>query len=655
MNIQHTSIHMPASKAAQPLVMKDGQVFNGKVGKILPQGMAEINVGGQTVIAQSEVPLQAGERYWFQVASTEGKLHLKVISPPAGTQADAGKLIETILLKMSLPLTEENKQLAGMLMKDHTFLTKELITKASEWVKAGQADEGLQVIKAMIDRSLPFTKDVFQSLLAARSPVSISQQLEELNTLLKGLPEQPPAVQETLKLLTALQSPLEKSAVLKLFTSIYETLMSKETAPAAKSPALDILKSFGILPSAARQPEEALQQIVKQWAVEPKNAPISKGMAEGFQETAKQPSQALKSESVVVLPNATVREPIALFKEAAVQWLKDPVNKQNIHQLQQALQQLAKGSNDQIEPKAAEEIKQLMTVVSKTGATQQNIVSILHAAVKFSLSQNDSGQALRQFGQLFNKDADQLIQMVKNETARIESRPLQALPRKDAVFHQLLLTAEGQLRSDLQNKEALTLIKQNFQLLGTDLENRLSSRLNQINEIESTLKPHLLRLMNETAVPMTVRESAEQLIGRMNAQQLLSADTGQLQQLVMQVPMQLFGFQTDLTLQWSGKKKEDGKLDADFCRVLFYLQLEYMNETVVDMQVQNRMVNVQVYNDTPNIKLLAEPMIPNVKAGLEKIGYHLSAIQFKAPEKEYERPIVQMMSELPYTGVDLRI
>ena len=47
-----------------------------------------------------------------------------------------------------------------------------------------------------------------------------------------------------------------------------------------------------------------------------------------------------------------------------------------------------------------------------------------------------------------------------------------------------------------------------------------------------------------------------------------------------------------LHLEWNGRMKENGKIDSEFARIMFYLQLDTLEETVVDMQVQNRIVTI---------------------------------------------------------------
>ena len=77
----------------------------------------------------------------------------------------------------------------------------------------------------------------------------------------------------------------------------------------------------------------------------------------------------------------------------------------------------------------------------------------------------------------------------------------------------------------------------------------------------------------------------------------MSGENGPQHQLLMQVPLEFLGKKMDATLEWNGRMKEDGKIDSDFARIMFYLKLDTLNETVVDMQVQNRIVTITVYND----------------------------------------------------------
>ena len=114
-----------------------------------------------------------------------------------------------------------------------------------------------------------------------------------------------------------------------------------------------------------------------------------------------------------------------------------------------------------------------------------------------------------------------------------------------------------------------------------------------------------------------------------------------------------------MTIKWEGKKKADGKIDADFCRVLFYVEMPRLKQTVIDMQVQNRIVYLHIAAEIPGplLKKISSPAVDSLKEALEAGGYRLSGVSFKEPaavEKE-KPPLARIMDNDRYMGVDIRI
>ena len=175
---------------------------------------------------------------------------------------------------------------------------------------------------------------------------------------------------------------------------------------------------------------------------------------------------------------------------------------------------------------------------------------------------------------------------------------------------------------------------------------------------QENLKSLLLSFIDESP-PQLYKESAEQLLNKVTGLQLLSQDTGYFQQYVLQVPLSLWNKRTDLTVQWDGRKKENGQIDSNYCRILFYLELEHINEVIVDLQIQNRILNVNIYNDTAGIKILAKPFVTSLKDRLKEIDYHLSSVNFhhskdqkKLEKQKNHHPIYE--SNYAH-GVDIKI
>lgn len=117
---------------------------------------------------------------------------------------------------------------------------------------------------------------------------------------------------------------------------------------------------------------------------------------------------------------------------------------------------------------------------------------------------------------------------------------------------------------------------------------------------------------------------------------------------------------SDLTIQWNGRKKEDGKIDADYCRMLFFLELGEIGDTLVDVQIQNRVISLSIVNEREDLKGLAAPLIAPLKDRVKALDYHLSSITFRKPADSdfksfQESALLKKNGEFHYTGVDIRI
>ncbi|WP_026692511.1 hypothetical protein [Peribacillus kribbensis] len=168
-----------------------------------------------------------------------------------------------------------------------------------------------------------------------------------------------------------------------------------------------------------------------------------------------------------------------------------------------------------------------------------------------------------------------------------------------------------------------------------------------------TLK-HALEAFIKESDKSPVREQAQELLNKLAAQQLLSQESGPLQNLFIQVPLK----QADLTLHFSGKKKGDGSVDSDYCRVLFYLQLDSLKDVTIDMQVQNRIVSLTVYNENASlVKLLADKWLPKLKENFKAVNFTLSSFHISGgnADQGLKSSSNYIKQTIPYTGVDLRI
>ena len=76
------------------------------------------------------------------------------------------------------------------------------------------------------------------------------------------------------------------------------------------------------------------------------------------------------------------------------------------------------------------------------------------------------------------------------------------------------------------------------------------------------------------------------------------------------------------------------------------MDLEQLKETVIDMQVQNRVIKISVLNEQSDvIQKAATPFIPTLRDQLEEIDYQLSGVLF---ENTIKKDIVENKKQLVY-------
>ena len=209
-------------------------------------------------------------------------------------------------------------------------------------------------------------------------------------------------------------------------------------------------------------------------------------------------------------------------------------------------------------------------------------------------------------------------------------------------------------------EEITRTLKQIISSLGLQLERNVATLGNKtpsMQDIErfETLKPLLLKVLQELNDP-SIKSAVETVANRLTGQQLLSVDHNQIQQLILQIPIYIGNKLTDLTMQWTGKKGRKDEFDPNHCRILFYLELENIKDTIIDVQIQNRVTNIIVINDAPELERIITFMKPALIESLNKLQYKLSSIKVVHPDEKKELPATCSKSlQSGYDGVDLRI
>lgn len=202
-------------------------------------------------------------------------------------------------------------------------------------------------------------------------------------------------------------------------------------------------------------------------------------------------------------------------------------------------------------------------------------------------------------------------------------------------------------------------IRTMIQMLGYGHENGLMERFQgtrtETTSQSDTLKALLLQVQQQD-LPLNVKESTSQLLHRLTGQQLLSHDQiGSLHTWLVQLPIQLGSFHTDLAIQWEGKNNKENQLDPSFCRILFYLTLERLEDMVVDVHIQNRILSVTIFNETQKPQALLDVLTPILKKSLHEQEYELLSVMWKPLKAAAQKQHQPYQQKASYQGVDIRV
>ena len=615
-----------AVSSNQPLTLKQGQVFHGTIKQLYPDQMAEVQVGNQKLIAKLEVPLKAGDAHFFQVTGTSPQTELKVVTGPMAQSTTPTQQMNQLLESMNLPKTTEMQQVLSHFMKVQVPISKEQLVQAEEWMKAlpegiTKAD-ALQAMQKMVEMKMPFTNDVFQALVSGQKTVGMSSIMNNFAQLLMQDTALPEGIKQSLmQQVQAIAKPFDAEIGGVVLAKSVQILTNNATPISERLQALNILKEAGVLPQNAN---------LQNWS--------------SIQSTQTQPAQTQQAGQIVQTLLATKPDNTTNLVEQLKSWTtgQNLLTNEQKQQLSQLIERFS-----QLPPS-----KQTLEIFVKQ-VQEQLIKAFAQNIPERLFTQDSNGLSAK----------DHLISLLKPEAATIAQN--EALMRHfvkvgsespQPVIQQMMTQADAQVQSSMDSKAMEHALKTVLKGLGISYEAALNNKSADLQAIAHQLKPQLHTLLQDAQITPQLKEAAEMLMTRMNGMQLSSGENGHQHQLIMQVPLEFFGKKMDATLQWNGRMKDDGKIDANYARVLFYLQMESMKETVIDMQVQNRVVTVTIFNENPDVVPLAEPLKVALKTGLAEKDYQLSAVFIKPFEKASPvKGIIKTDSQEEHSVVDFRI
>lgn len=252
----------------------------------------------------------------------------------------------------------------------------------------------------------------------------------------------------------------------------------------------------------------------------------------------------------------------------------------------------------------------------------------------------------------------QFKQLLKMISPLGEEHPLQSLKAALSSFITLDFSRES---SSLG--ESLSILQKRLGLKG---EISFLQQLGKGNEPHGNLPNHeenlklLLLSASANQSDSAVKEKIDQLVLKLNGQALLDANQGLTQHQFMQFPLNYGQFQSDLSIGWTSKKKENGGIDPDYCRVLFYLKMNVLKDTMIDLHIQNRIMSLTIYNQLERYDSLIQKYGETLKETLKHQNYVLSSLRierFHSAENQHSQFLSQVMNRKhgAMQGVDIKI
>ncbi|NOU93454.1 hypothetical protein GC093_09510 [Paenibacillus sp. LMG 31456] len=657
------------TQAADPkkLELKVGEVVKGLVLQLLADQEALINIGGVQVRAKLETPLKQGEVTLLQVQ-------------PESTQSGQ------IVLK---PLAESGVQIAD-----------DSLAEVLKNVSIQDNASNRQMIQTLHQSGIPISKDNVQAFMQFQAQVPTSHQQEELLpsavvAFQKGLPLTldtvsavrqtiaGPAFHETLQQLDSQMNKLlsEDHALSSATRAALDTV--KQVVAMIKDSSNQVLPQSEITTEALSSDGEGNTQSAKGTATTAGNSQLTAGKAftdlsnQGAN-TAMQTGSALATSDVnnTILKSASPTQVLANAAGAAASTDtadSDPsgsteksvqasmVSKQTAQSLGVAASGMTSGqavtNNDGIGQTPATAItSQGNQSVSNAGgnAGSGSIAEPNNSQTSNAASRAAETALIQSGGNLQESETNEhwLPKMMKALGIEHEHH-IGRLPDK------MLQDVSG-------NKELGALSSLNSGIASSEDQQRSSE----------TLKSALMQLMQADDVPPAFKESAQQTIQQITGQQLLlnSDRASMFSHITLFVPLMNANGEQTAAVHIQSRKGARGEIDAHNCRLVFDLRMKSLGDTMVDVQVVDRIVSLRVLNDQPFIQQLLESNRDEISAGLSSIGYQFISIKCGPyPEKgqdsqstsseasgnKQENPISSHLQAVygkkAYKGMDVRV
>ncbi|WP_409292236.1 hypothetical protein [Peribacillus sp. SCS-37] len=596
-----------ASVSATAASFRTGQVVLGTVSRLYPNQTAEVKIGQTKLTASIDAPLEAGKSYWFKVDADDGVTKLRILE--SKMNQGAGEAAQLVKL-LGLSPGKENMFIAAFLLKKGIPIHPQNFGNIISWARTSDDLKGtLEMAGILSDKNLPIT----EKNLSAIFQMEKGKSLHSLLALLESqLGEEPQTSKAGIALKEALASVTGISAR-RMAESLLNELAVRAVSGGHNSRiAMHVLQSFGFF--GEETTEEALH------------------------------SGKAAFETLDPDPDIPVKQRGTLLQDLNQKSGKEAGRNADTS-LGQTSVQAASGQPEHTE---------------QDGDSLKNVRNLLQGLMKHETPREPDGTAAA-LGRLKSGSREvpaasmQRLQSAVLSYAEGNTPEMPAgITKEEWKWLSSLMADHADEFDFTRGGDVKSYLKQMIYTLGLD---HLFERAEAKDTNHSMIKQALSAFLDgqESSV---LNNTAEQILQKLSAQALLSNENGPLQNFVMQFPIPLNKEWTDVTIQWNGRKKDDGSVDADYCRVLFYLELTNLKGTVIDMQVQSRIVKLTIINEqNAAFKESAQRYVQPLRRSLQEMDYTLSSINFVSPPAEgSEKKAAYSSAGGPaYSGVDIRI
>ncbi|WP_027414578.1 flagellar hook-length control protein FliK [Aneurinibacillus terranovensis] len=185
----------------------------------------------------------------------------------------------------------------------------------------------------------------------------------------------------------------------------------------------------------------------------------------------------------------------------------------------------------------------------------------------------------------------------------------------------------------------------------------------QLENIKSAVL-HILQHPNAASLTEGIRDQLQTVLQQVTGQQLMLAGTNEsaFVQYMLQFPLP-GDREHNAVITIESRKKGQGAVDPENCRLFFYLSMQNLGDTMLDVSIVNKILMVRVFNNQPWLSALIQSTRSELEQKLSAQGYRLSGISV-APlpdEKNHTGTRAGAVggkypsSLTDYKGVDVRI